>query len=210
MIRINLLKPEPGARFSRGVGSPWISRREVWAGVSLLVIGSGLLFFLASHGTRPAGQSQAPPPSAAPPPSPAPQPSPPASPSPAPPEKKAEPLAREAPSGQVLLASDLSIRQTADGLILGVQLGAGTLEPRSMKLDSPSRLVIDIPNCRLMVPTEQYSRPVEHPVVKRVRASQFQIDPPICRIVLDMTSFPRYEIIPRPSGLEIRVLDRTP
>ena len=95
----------------------------------------------------------------------------------------------------------------ADALTITVSATAGELIHRSMKLEKPNRIVIDLQNCKLTAPPAQRTQSLTHPRVTRVRVSQFQVEPPVCRIVLDVTSFPRYEVIPGPEGLRIRVLD---
>jgi hypothetical protein len=100
--------------------------------------------------------------------------------------------------------SAVSIERQAEALAVIVRVEPGATCTVN-KLQNPNRLVIDIPNSRLIIPGRKYSQPVNHPVVKRVRASQFQLDPDISRIVLDVTSFPRYQVQPGPRGLEIRI-----
>ena len=101
--------------------------------------------------------------------------------------------------------SEVTVRRQPQSLTVMVRVEPGA-KYREMKLSSPPRLVIDIPNSHLTVPAGQRLQRVNHRQVKTVRASQFQTDPAISRIVLDVTSMPRYEIRPGPAGLEIRVL----
>ncbi|MBI3665144.1 MAG: AMIN domain-containing protein [Acidobacteria bacterium] len=121
----------------------------------------------------------------------------------------ASPKRKEAPTDRTFLVSDISLLRQALGLTVLVRVGPG-VRYREMKLQSPDRIVVDIPNSRLAVPPEQRQQKVNHSIVRTVRASQFQIDPAVSRIVLDVTSIPRYEIRSVPSGLEIRVLGGKP
>ena len=185
MIRINLLKP---AHASPRTENAFLSRREAVAGALLLAVGAGLLFYLLSDRkpvvaparARAAEQSRA-----------EPVPTPSLTPAPSPP-----------PGG--FEVSEVSLREEPEGLTVGVRAQPG-LRYEATKLESPNRIVIDLPNCRSTLPHEDYLRPVNHPPVKRVRLSQFQLDPPVFRIVVDVTTFPRYEIQPVAQGLEIRL-----
>ena len=76
---------------------------------------------------------------------------------------------------------------------------------RTFRLDSPNRIVVDLPGVRLALPREQHKQTPGHPQVKRVRAGQYQVRPPQSRIVLDVTSFPEVEILPQFNGLYLVV-----
>jgi hypothetical protein len=56
--------------------------------------------------------------------------------------------------------------------------------PSVQTLDSPPRLVIDLPNCRLGAVRRR--TPIKREGILTVRADQFQADPPVTRIVLDL------------------------
>ncbi|MBI3694782.1 MAG: AMIN domain-containing protein [Acidobacteria bacterium] len=134
---------------------------------------------------------------------------------PAPPTKTEPPAAVAkaqalAGPGAPFQLTEVSIQQQKDALILLARIGPGDWKYQTMRLDNPNRLVVDLSNCRLAVPSSLYSRTVEHPKVKRVRMSQFRLDPPLTRIVLDVAEFPRYQIRPDTQGLEIKVLDGQP
>ena len=198
MIRINLLKQETARQ------GTLISRREVWGGAALLVLAVGLLFYLASRRTVATKSGETTPVRAAA--TPAPVSSAPQEP-PAPAEKA--PVAPAAPAAEAkpFEVSNVSIEDRPRGLTVSLRIGPGEITYKTMKLENPNRLVVDLPKCRLSVRPEQFSRPVRHPTVKRVRIGQFQLDPPITRLVFDVASLPRYEIGPHAKGLEIRILD---
>ena len=215
MIRINLLRPSYGAPAVVEKGG-WVTRRELWGAIALLVAAAGLLYYLGSHSRglmtlrrAPASPAGAPAPSADPPPAPSQQ----AKPAPSRPESS-EPPAQPKPAqtkpaepkGPVE-AKEIVIERRPDALTIIVRASAGDLVHHSMKLEKPNRIVIDLQNCKLTAPAAQLTQSVTQPPITRVRASQFQTDPPVCRIVLDVNSFPRYEVIPGPEGLRIRVLD---
>jgi len=70
----------------------------------------------------------------------------------------------------------------------------GPVEPKVMKLTSPDRLVVDLPN----------SVPAGHPAaitvnsgdIKAVRIGRFQVEPPVTRVVVDLNSPRDFEVVP--------------
>ncbi len=212
MIRINLLRPSYEAPAAKAGEGRWVSRREVWGAVALLAVAAVLLYYLGSH-ARPLMQTSRTPPPSSPPAkaATAPEPSPPPqeakSTPPAEPKREAAPPQKSAEPRGPVEAREVVIERRPEALTITVRASAGELIHRSMKLDKPNRIVIDLQNCKLTAPVTQRTQAVEHPRVTRVRMSQFQVEPPVCRIVLDVASFPRYEVIPGPEGLRIRVLD---
>lgn len=102
--------------------------------------------------------------------------------------------------------SGISIRRQPSALVVGIEVEAGA-KYRTMEMQNPSRLVVDLDECRLAMPAQFHTQAVSSPFIQRVRASQYRVDPAVCRIVLDATSLPRYEVRPAPAGLEIRIAD---
>lgn len=181
MIRINLLPPD-----ARRPQTTLIRRRELWTSLMLLATGGGALFFLSSRSS--------------PPPQPAPAPAPPAA------APQVEP---PAPLPAIFEISNLTLRRESNSVVVVV-----TVDPRVKylvsQLNDPNRIVIDFPDTRLAVPSGRHFLRAERPQLDRVRASQFQAEPPIARLVLDVPSIQRYHVRPDPAGVEIRVGDVNP
>lgn len=108
-----------------------------------------------------------------------------------------------APSGSLILSavrvftrgSDLQIIAATDGLP----------EYKLFRVENPDRVVIDIPGAWLEVPRAERERTVSHPVVQQLRIAQNQLEPPLVRVVLEVSSFPELQVVPRSDGLVISV-----
>jgi len=73
------------------------------------------------------------------------------------------------------------------------------------RLSDPNRVAIDLPGVMLSIARPRRTIEVAHPPLQRVRIEQHRFDPPLVRLVLDVSWFPQLEITPRSEGLEIVV-----
>jgi type IV pilus assembly protein PilQ len=88
-------------------------------------------------------------------------------------------------AAQVARVRGLSVVRGHDGTNVEIRT-TGTLTPKILTLKSPDRLVIDLPNA---VPESRpHNIPVHASDVNMVRMSQYQAQPPVTRVVLDLTS----------------------
>ncbi len=107
---------------------------------------------------------------------------------------------REASSGRVVVR-DISVLAAKD--TLNVQIAAtGALSPRASRLANPDRLVIDLANA---VPGRARTIPVHSRGVKVIRMAQFQENPPVTRVVVDMVKFHDYDLTPDGNQLMLKI-----
>ena len=117
--------------------------------------------------------------------------------------RAAEPKSRAAVSH----ISGVHVVQGSDGLEIEIA-GSAPLTAKTMKLNRPDRLVVDIPNSLLQ------GRPREIAVpgggdVKMVRAARFQADPPATRVVLDLASMHDFDVVPSGNKLVVKLHSAT-
>jgi type IV pilus assembly protein PilQ len=115
----------------------------------------------------------------------------------------ADALSHEAPPSHI---RNVSVSQSGQGVNVEIS-GSGPLTARTMRLTSPDRVVLDIPNSLLD------GRPREIAVnsngVKDVRVGRYQADPPVTRVVLDMAATRDFEVVPSGNRLTLRLNDVT-
>lgn len=93
-----------------------------------------------------------------------------------------------------------SILLTEKDLIVGAK--DGTLVPRMMKLSNPNRIVFDFPNTTLddslqkLLVKNAGELPSKHPLVEKIRFSNFADNPATVRIILDLKGTADYRIAP--------------
>ena len=108
----------------------------------------------------------------------------------------------QAPSNAPVMIRQVSMTQGANGMELSISPKTASA-PMAQTLSGPDRLVIDLPNAIPAVKTKQIM--VNSPGVKDIRISRFQENPPVTRIVVDMTSAHEYQMVPGDNGLTVKL-----
>lgn len=110
--------------------------------------------------------------------------------------------ARSAPaaSAEPVLVEKVSVRPQQGALRVDIE-ASGPLAYETRILSNPTRLVIDMPHSVLA--TRQRSVPVTHTQVAGLRMAQFQAEPPVTRVVVDLKDVIPYEVNPTPAGLRV-------
>jgi hypothetical protein len=90
----------------------------------------------------------------------------------------------------------------------GLQIFAATNrrpEYKLFRVENPNRIVIDMPGTWMEIPRDGREQQVSHSIIKQLRVAQNQLDPPMVRLVLEVSSFPELQVVPRDDGLTISV-----
>jgi hypothetical protein len=125
---------------------------------------------------------------------------------PATPSSQAESPLETAPAADVPALQQLVVSSESGALRIFAL--TGTLpEYTTFRLDGPKRIVVDLPGVRLTLPHDQRDHKPDHPQVSRIRAGQYQTNPPRARIVLDVASYPDVEALPQFNGLYLVVTE---
>jgi AMIN domain len=95
----------------------------------------------------------------------------------------AKPAGKSASSSKVAAIKSFRIVQEKDGQAVEI-LSTRPLVPSIQAVSDPDRLVIDLPNARL--DTQQKKISVQADQIGAIRADQFQQNPPIARVVVDL------------------------
>jgi N-acetylmuramoyl-L-alanine amidase len=107
-----------------------------------------------------------------------------------------------------------SIEMTATDLIVKAKDGEITL--KAFKLSNPDRIVMDIPNSVLDEPLKKLlvgtsgELPSKHPLISKVRFSNYNNEPPTVRIILDQKEKADYKIMPSTVPNQITANIKTP
>jgi hypothetical protein len=121
------------------------------------------------------------------------------------PALQAPPAAVPPASGSTVnLLHELRVEPAGNNLRI-LALADRAPEYKMFRVDNPDRIVIDIRALRLDLPRESREQKISHALVRGVRIAQNQIEPPVVRLVLEVSSFPELQILPRADGLQINV-----
>jgi hypothetical protein len=102
---------------------------------------------------------------------------------PAQPARKPGSKSSATPSAGIAAIKSFRIVQEKDGPAVEI-LSTRPLVPAIQAVSAPDRLVIDLPNARL--DTQQKRISVQADQISAIRADQFQLNPPIARVVVDL------------------------
>ena len=94
-----------------------------------------------------------------------------------------KPAASSPAASKVAAIKSLRIVQEKDGPAVEI-LSTRPLVPSIQAISDPDRLVIDLPNARLETPDKRIN--VQADQIRTIRANQFQQNPPVARVVLDL------------------------
>jgi hypothetical protein len=94
--------------------------------------------------------------------------------------------------------NNVSVARGKDSINIEVT-GTEPMIAKTMKLDHPDRVVVDIPNSVLEGRAREI--PVNSNDVKDVRASRYQSAPPSTRVVVDMNTMHDFEVVPSANKL---------
>jgi len=97
---------------------------------------------------------------------------------------------------------DISVDHDADSLNIEIS-GSGPMTARTMKLEHPDRVVVDIPNSLLQGHSRDIA--VNNGDVKSVRAARY--DAGVTRIVLDMAQMHEVQVVPEGNKLVVKLHD---
>jgi type IV pilus assembly protein PilQ len=106
--------------------------------------------------------------------------------------KPAMPASAAAPSaaGAPSLVRDVNVVRAGDGIQVEIS-GTAPMQPKTLKLTRPDRIVVDLPNAET---AGQKNVSVNSGDVIAVRMGQFQAAPPVTRIVVDLKSPMEFEV----------------
>src|SRR5262249_17784263 len=123
----------------------------------------------------------------------------------APGEASAVPLAAApvaaASTGRTASVKNLAVVRGKNGMQVEI-VASAPVTPQAMKLTSPDRVVLDLPNT---VPAAKRELSVNGADIKMVRMARFQLDPPVTRVVVDLAANRDYEVVPAGNKIILKV-----
>ena len=114
------------------------------------------------------------------------------------PKASAKASSGNAPEGMGSISS-VSVAHGATGLEVQIH---GATSAKAMTLTNPDRLVLDFENSVPAVRARNI--PVHSQELKEIRVGQFQNDPPVTRVVLDMNSAQQFDLVPGNDTLTVK------
>src|SRR5882724_1331564 len=107
------------------------------------------------------------------------------------------------PAGKTVSVKNVSVVRGKSGMQVEI-LASAPVTPQAMKLSSPDRVVLDLPNT---VPATKRDIAVNGASVKSVRMARFQMTPPVTRIVIDLAANQDYEVVPNGNKITLKLHD---
>src|SRR5215472_2250420 len=121
-------------------------------------------------------------------------------------EEIAAAASARAKSGPLSQIRAISVARGHEGLDIEIT-GSRPLTAKTMKLTGPDRLVVDIPNS--VLEGRQRDIAINSDGVKGVRAARYQSDPPVTRVVVDLTALRDFDVIPSGNKLVLKLDHRS-
>src|SRR5205085_2493959 len=91
---------------------------------------------------------------------------------------------QRAKSEQPVRVRDVNVSRGPQGMEVQIT-ASGPMQPEAMRLENPDRVVIDLPNAMWTGAPRQIA--VKAADVKDVRMALYQLNPPVTRVVVDLT-----------------------
>lgn len=101
----------------------------------------------------------------------------------------------------LVMVSNISVARGEGTMDIEIH-GNGPMTAKAMKLASPARVVIDIPNA---VPGRNQTIAVNSGDVKAVRMGRFQATPPVTRVVVDLTAAREFSVVPSGNTVVVKL-----
>ena len=111
------------------------------------------------------------------------------------------------PSVKTSHINNVSVARGKDSINIEVT-GTEPMTAKTMKLNHPDRVVVDIPNSVLEGRIREIS--VNSNDVKDVRAARYQSTPPSTRVVVDMNTMHDFEVVPSANKLVVKLKNAEP
>src|SRR5882724_8836839 len=107
------------------------------------------------------------------------------------------------PAGKTVSVKNVSVVRGKSGMQVEI-LASAPVTPQAMKLSSPDRVVLDLPNT---VPAAKREIAVNGASIKAIRMARFQMTPPVTRIVVDLAANQDYELVPSGNKITLKLHD---
>ena len=108
--------------------------------------------------------------------------------------------ARTAKNAQV---ESVAVRGTSDAMEVEIETSGAKVSPETQAITGPDRIVVDFPGA---IPSAQLrALSVNRGALKGVRAGLFFSNPPITRVVLDLSEPRSYQVSSTPKGILVRL-----